>query len=73
MVNNYASHGHILGSNEILEMMVRRDLVVLGLSDGVLCGVTGFSWLLQKAISKGWLHWDDKGWIIQGVSGINTP
>lgn len=69
---NYAAHGNIMGSNEILQMMVRRDLVVLGLSDGVLCGITGFSWLLQKVIGKGWISWNGQGWIIQSVRHITS-
>lgn len=66
-LNNYATHGNIMGSNEIFHIMVRRDLIVLGLSDGVLFVTTGFGWLLQLAIVKGLISWNGTGWIIQGV------
>lgn len=41
---------------------------MLLLSDGVMCGLTGVSWLLQKVVLHGYLSWDGSGWIIQHVS-----
>jgi hypothetical protein len=64
---NWQAHGHILGTNEILGIMLHRDLMVLGLSDGVLFAATGFGWILQKLILRGYLSWDSTGWIIQSV------
>jgi sterol O-acyltransferase len=64
---NWRQHGNILGSNEIMGLMFHRDVMVLGLSDGVMCGVTGFGLILQKLIFKGLLSWDREGWIIQSV------
>jgi hypothetical protein len=64
---NWRQHGNILGSNEIMGLMFHRDVMVLGLSDGVMCGVTGFGLILQKLIFKGFLSWDRQGWIIQSV------
>jgi sterol O-acyltransferase len=64
---NWQAHGNILGTNEILGIMLHRDLMVLGLSDGVLFAATGFGWILQKLILRGWLSWDSTGWIIQNV------
>ncbi len=68
--NNWKTYGSVFGRNEILQLMFHRDVLVLGISDGVLCGVTGICLLLQKAIYRGWLSWDRSGWIIQNVSGI---
>ena len=65
---NYRQHGNILGTNEIMGLMFHRDVMVLGLSDGVMCGVTGFGLLLQNLICRGWLSWNKSGWIIQSVS-----
>lgn len=65
---NYAKYGNVLGTNEIMAMMTQRDLVVLGLSDGVMCGVTGFGWILQKMVVRGDIDWNREGWIIQNVS-----
>jgi sterol O-acyltransferase len=64
---NWQAHGHILGTNEILGIMLHRDLMVLGFSDGVLFAATGFGWVLQKLILRGYLSWDSTGWIIQNV------
>jgi hypothetical protein len=64
---NWQAYGHILGTNEILGIMLHRDLMVLGLSDGVLFAATGYGWILQKLILKGYLSWDSTGWIIQNV------
>ena len=34
-------------------LMFRRDVIVLGLTDGVMCGATAMGLLLQKVILKG--------------------
>lgn len=65
---NWLKHGNILGTNEIMEMMFHRDLIVLGLSDGAMCLATGFGLLLQKSIRRGYVSWNREGWIIQSVS-----
>jgi sterol O-acyltransferase len=65
---NYRQHGNILGTNEIMGLMFHRDVMVLGLSDGVMCAATGFGLLLQKLIHGGWLSWNKTGWIVQSVS-----
>ncbi|KAL3424372.1 Sterol O-acyltransferase 2 [Phlyctema vagabunda] len=64
---NWRESGNVLGTNEIMAMMFHRDVLVLAISDGVLCGSTGFGFLLQKAIQKGWLSWNRVGWILQSV------
>lgn len=65
---NWSQYGNILGTNEIMGLMFHRDVMVLGLSDGVMCGATGFGLILQKLIQRGWLSWNRTGWIIQSVS-----
>ena len=67
-IRNWSFHGSIMGGNEILKFTLRRDLVVLGLTDGVICASTTFSLLLQRLILSGYLSWDRLGWIIQNVS-----
>lgn len=67
-VSNWQHHGSILGSNEIMAIMFHRDKILLGVSDGVMCGATGFGLILQKFIQKGYLSWNREGWIIQSVS-----
>jgi sterol O-acyltransferase len=65
---NFREHGNILGTNEIMGLMFHRDVMLLGLSDGVMCAATGFGLLLQKIILKGAISWNSQGWIIQSVS-----
>lgn len=67
-VANWQKHGSILGSNEIIKDFMNRDLIVFGLSDGIMCGSTGFGLILQKLIQYGYLSWNKEGWIIQSVS-----
>jgi sterol O-acyltransferase len=65
---NWAIYGHVFGTNEIMGMMLDRDLLVLLISDGIICGSTGFGWIVQKLVFKGYLSWNKQGWIIQNVS-----
>ncbi|RDW57990.1 hypothetical protein BP6252_13401 [Coleophoma cylindrospora] len=64
---NWRESGNVLGTNEIMGIMFHRDLLVLSVSDGVLCATTGFGFLLQKLILEGWLSWNGAGWVIQSV------
>ncbi|PNY27987.1 O-acyltransferase [Tolypocladium capitatum] len=65
--NNWRQYGTPLGSNEIMKTMFNRDVIVLLLSDGVMCGLTGVSWVLQRLVFHGHLNWDNGGWIVQNV------
>lgn len=65
--NNWKIYGSVFGRNEILAMMFHRDVLLLGITDGVVCASTVFCLLLQKAISAGYLSWNRSGWIIQNV------
>ena len=64
---NWQKHGSPLGTNEIIRAMFKRDLLVLLMSDGAMCGLTGVSWLLQKAVVAGYINWDRSGWVIQNI------
>jgi sterol O-acyltransferase len=64
---NWRSTGSVLGNAEILHMMTDRDLVVLGLTDGIMCLGTLFGLGLQKLILNGYLSWNKSGWIIQNL------
>jgi sterol O-acyltransferase len=65
--SNWKTYGSIFGPNEILAMMFHRDVVVLGITDGIMCASTVFCLGLQKAICAGYLSWDRSGWIIQNI------
>lgn len=65
--DNWRETGSPLGTNDIMKNMFKRDVVVLLLSDGIMCGLTGVSWLLQVLVFKGWVDWDGAGWILQNV------
>lgn len=66
--SNWNSYGSVFGRNEILMMMFHRDVLVLGLTDGIMCASTVFCLLLQKAILADYLSWNKHGWLIQNVS-----
>lgn len=66
--SNWKSYGSVFGRNEILTMMFHRDVLVLGLTDGIMCASTIFCLLLQKAILADYLSWNKHGWLIQHVS-----
>ncbi|KAJ0119110.1 MBOAT family protein [Diaporthe amygdali] len=65
--DNWKNTGSPLGTNDIMKHMFKRDVVVLLISDGVLCGLTGVSWILQLLVQKGYMDWDSSGWILQNV------
>jgi len=65
--SNWKAYGSIFGPNEILTMMFHRDVLVLGITDGLMCAGTAFCLVLQKAILANYLSWDRSGWIIQNV------
>lgn len=65
--DNWKNTGSPLGTNDIMRNMFRRDVIVLLASDGVMCGITGVSWLLQLLILEGYIDWDGAGWIIQNI------
>lgn len=64
---NWRNTGSVLGTNDIMQGMFKRDVVVLLTSDGVMCALTGVSWILQVLVHKGYLDWDGSGWILQNI------
>jgi len=64
---NWRQYGNVLGTNEIVHLMLDRDLTVLGISDGFMCAATGFGLFLQKMIFQKKISWDKSGWVIQSV------
>ncbi|POR38754.1 O-acyltransferase [Tolypocladium paradoxum] len=65
--HNWRQYGTPLGSKEIMKTMFNRDVFVLLLSDGVMCSLTGVSWILQKLVLHGHVSWDNGGWIVQNI------
>ncbi|KAH6842510.1 MBOAT, membrane-bound O-acyltransferase family-domain-containing protein [Chaetomium sp. MPI-CAGE-AT-0009] len=67
--DNWRRCGSPLGTNEIMRGMFGRkgEVVVLLLADGVMCGITGAGWLLQRAVWRGWVDWDGGGWVVQHI------
>ncbi|EFQ34062.1 MBOAT family protein [Colletotrichum graminicola M1.001] len=65
--SNWKATGNPLGTNDIMKIMFRRDVVVLLASDGVMCAATGVSWILQRLIFAGYIDWDGFGWIVQNI------
>ncbi|KAH7148969.1 MBOAT, membrane-bound O-acyltransferase family-domain-containing protein [Dactylonectria macrodidyma] len=65
--NNWRIFGNPFGTNDIMKTMFRRDVIVLLLSDGIMCGLTGVSWLIQTLVFNHYLDWDRGGWVIQHI------
>ena len=65
--NNYRAFGTPFGRTEIIDLMLSRDLLVLGITDFVMCWSTIFCWGFQRMIFGGWVQWSGWGWIIQNV------
>lgn len=65
--NNWRTYGSVWGQNEIILMMLHKDVLVLAITDGVLCCSTIFCLFLQRALKNQYIQWDRSGWIIQNV------
>ena len=65
--NNWRHYGSIFGRNEIVRLMLSRDVLILGITDGVLCGVTGVSLMIQRLVYSGYIDWTRSGWMIQNI------
>lgn len=46
-------------------------VIVLLLSDGIMCGLTAVSWVIQRLVHSRVLDWDRSGWVVQNVCGRN--
>ncbi|KAB8345837.1 hypothetical protein FH972_022892 [Carpinus fangiana] len=64
---NWRTFGSVLGRNEVMTMMFSKDVIVLGITDGVMTLATVFGVGLQHVILRGYLSWDRSGWIIQNL------
>ncbi|KAI1355146.1 MBOAT family protein [Xylaria sp. FL0043] len=81
--DNWRKTGSPLGENEIMKAMFRRDVVfysgmrfrmmltqivlVLLISDGVMCALTGVSWVIQLLVLHDYIDWNRTGWVIQNL------
>jgi sterol O-acyltransferase len=65
--NNFRAYGNLFGTTEIIELMLSRDVLVLGITDFILCWSTLSCLGLQRAIFRGYLRWSGLGWVIQNV------
>lgn len=66
-LKNWREYGSILGSNQVMQMMFSRDVLVLGITDGVMTLGMFVTFFLQILVFKGWLNWSRDGWIIQNI------
>ncbi|KAK4229309.1 sterol O-acyltransferase 2 [Podospora fimiseda] len=68
--NNFRSTGSVLGTNEIMSKMMfgnLRELIRMLVADGLMCLLTGLTWVLQVEILRGKMEWDRVGWIVQSL------
>jgi len=66
-LKNYREYGSILGPNQVLRLMLRRDVLVLGLTDGAMFAATFEGYLFQRLVAAGYIDWARSGWIIQNI------
>jgi len=57
--------GYLFGHHML--SILRKDVFVLGITDGVMFGATFLCVVLQKAVWKRWIDWNSWGWILQHV------
>ena len=83
-IENWQVYGNILGTSDIVETMFHRDgqkpllfytplltfisVILLLISDGIMCALTAVTWLIQRCVFANYLNWDGAGWVIQHVS-----
>ena len=65
--NNWRHEGSILGKNEIVRLMLSKDLVLLGVVDCLMMSAGLISTGIQVLICRGWFEWSGIGWIIQNI------
>ncbi|GAB0135756.1 hypothetical protein EsDP_00004083 [Epichloe bromicola] len=61
-VKNWMMYGTPFGSNEIMKTMFHRDVIVLLLSDGIMCGLTAVWQVVFIASVIFWTHVRDWPW-----------
>lgn len=66
-VHNHRVTGSVLGENQLMKMMFSREIISLGLTDGLMFLSTALGWCLQIIIHKGYLSWNRSGWILQNL------
>ncbi|QIW98876.1 hypothetical protein AMS68_004394 [Peltaster fructicola] len=66
-ISNWRTYGSVLGNQQIIKLMLSKDVLLLGIVDGVMCGSTFFTYLLQVAVARGYINWSKSGWIVQNV------
>ncbi|KAK1811587.1 Sterol O-acyltransferase 2 (Sterol-ester synthase 2) [Friedmanniomyces endolithicus] len=66
-MKNFREYGSILGTNEIAKMMFSRDVLILGITDGVMTAGMFVTYLLQVLVQKGYINWSKGGWVVQNV------
>ncbi|KAF3058022.1 Sterol O-acyltransferase 2 [Daldinia childiae] len=65
--DNWRKTGNPLGTNEIMKAMFKRDVIVLLFSDGIMCALTGVSWVIQRLVFLDYIDWKRSGWILQNI------
>jgi hypothetical protein len=62
---SYRATGRLFGQH-ILSIL-RKDLLVLGLTDAIMFASTFICVILQKLVYYRWIRWNGLGWILQHV------
>lgn len=66
-MRNWREYGSILGGNQVMKLMLSRDIVLLGCTDLLMCLATLEGYVFQKLVQYCWINWAKTGWIIQNL------
>lgn len=57
IMKNLRDYGSIFGGNQVAKLMFNHDVMLLGLTDGVMYAATFEGLLFQKLVQRGWINW----------------
>ncbi|KAF7187101.1 Sterol O-acyltransferase 2 [Pseudocercospora fuligena] len=66
-LRNWRDYGSWLGGNQVMRMMFTRDVLLLGITDGVMWISTFEGYFFQKLVRHGYISWARSGWVIQNI------
>lgn len=65
--NNWRTEGSVLGKNEIVRLMLSKDLMLLGVVDCLMMSAGLVSTFIQVLVYRDWISWGRSGWILQNI------
>lgn len=57
MMKNLRDYGSMFGGNQVAKLMFNHDVILLGLTDGVMYAATYEGLFFQKLVKNGYINW----------------